>query len=106
MADLSSRIRAVFDAEPEITAEEVRAVARRRKRNYRVMGAGGGVVVLAARFGSDPPRRERAGSAQGGSRACDSATSRYARCQAERSPVGRGRRLAGSRRQQHAPMRR
>ncbi len=49
MTDLSSRIRAVFDTEPEITAEEVRAVARRRReRNYWVLGTGGGVAVLAA----------------------------------------------------------
>lgn len=49
MSDLSSRIQAVFDTEPEITAEEVRAVARRRrKRDHRLLGAGGGVVALAA----------------------------------------------------------
>ncbi|MDE3206270.1 MAG: hypothetical protein KGQ66_18840 [Acidobacteriota bacterium] len=48
MTEISSRIRAVFDTEPEITVEEIRAAARRRKRSFRVLGAGGGVVALAA----------------------------------------------------------
>lgn len=48
MSDLSSRIRAVFDTEPEITAEEIRAAARRHRHNYWVLGSGAGVVALAA----------------------------------------------------------